>query len=404
MKKLWLLAIVAIFSMAASAQKANIETAAQTIRKYNSDKESSANRKRYLTEAKKAIDAAHSNATTSNDPRMWLMRAKVYYGVHSDTLGLKTEFDPDGKLLIEAGNSIIKCKEADVKKRYVGDTEYRQVLTNIAVGLMFTGEYLLYDQKNYELAIAYFQTCRSLIPLDEENDFKRNNIDGNKMLQYEATAQQLAGNGAEARKLYAELIQKGFNDPGVYVQISNILLEEGDTTAALEYVVQGREMFEDNPVLIKREIALFLSLDRSDELMQRLDETLDIDPYNSLVLHMRGILNRDLKQYDKAQEDFKKAVEADESNTGALQDLGEMLFTQGYDVVQEANTYGLNETEKYNAAQEKANALFLEAQGHLEMLREYQPDNNRAAQFLIQIYTSTEQLDKYKALKAELGQ
>ena len=64
------------FSLSLSAQKAGVETASLSLKTYDKKNERAEVREHSLNEAKEAIDKAAENPTTSNDPKMWLVRGQ----------------------------------------------------------------------------------------------------------------------------------------------------------------------------------------------------------------------------------------------------------------------------------------------------------------------------------------
>ena len=102
--------------------------------------------------------------------------------------------------------------------------------------------------------------------------------------------------------------------------------------------------------------------------------------------------------------DFEKAVENDEGNVDANRELGELYYEIGANLTDEANSLPLNQSDKYNELNDKAKKNFENAIPCFERVKDYSQDakvSGRAAQFLMQLYLKTGQMDKYKALKAE---
>ena len=72
--------------------------------------------------------------------------------------------------------------------------------------------------------------------------------------------------------------------------MSGIYIEEENTAQALEYLELGRDMFEDDQSLINTEINLYIELGRTSELITKLGEAIELDPYNSLLYFNRGTI------------------------------------------------------------------------------------------------------------------
>ena len=88
---------------------------------------------------------------------------------------------------------------------------------------------------------------------------------------------------AKSKELLQQLINLNFNEPTIYIRMSNIYIEEENMDKALEYLSLGRDMFEDDQSLLNNEINLYIQLGRTSELIEKLGEAIELDSENDLL-------------------------------------------------------------------------------------------------------------------------
>ncbi len=434
LKNISMLALTVLLSVGLQAQKANLETVTIALKTYNKKTEKKDKRIHYLNEAKKKIDAASKNSTTANDPRMYLLYARTYLAIHEDKLGENGgPVIVDEQAIEKASEALINChKTDDAKAKWSGSNEANQAI----VGIAYNAQNIALDadaKEDYPRAVKYYQISIDLIPYDKENNIKRNNItiDGN--LNSIAYAEYKAGMYDESKKHYHELIDRGYNDPNVYIDLYNLYLQiDKDTVKAIETIDRGRMSFDENKTLKYIQIDIYSKANKSEELFTILTDNIDLDPYNSENYLMRGKLHRSvgaklkldadtLKKQKKTEEaakkmeaskkhveeavaDYTKALEMDDQNLEAHSEIGEMYYLQGADIYDEANELGFNEQDKFDKLMVEAKEAFNKAIPSYETIYELSTDeaeSGKAAQFLMELYLRTEQMDKYNKIKAE---
>lgn len=400
----WFLAMT--ISGVITAQKAHVETVSIALKTYSKSTEKVDIRIHNLKEAKKYIDEAAENPSTSNDPKMWLMRARTYLAMQIDTLGEGRKSSlPHPDAIEIAVISMVNCHKSDQSKKFSRSSEAYTAFVNIAINARFIAD-VAYNKKEYERSIKYYKLTRELIPYDDESLLKRQNITDDALLFSIATTEKYAGKFADAKRDYNELINRSYNDPWIYLDLCDIYLnEDKDTSEAIKIVDKGRIMFEEDPFLRKQQIYLYSVTGRSQELIDILDKNIELDPYNGNNYYLRGILYGEMDNVEMAEKDYLKAVEYNDQLLAAYEDLGKLYFNKGAKIADEANKLGFSETEKFNTMNEEVIVYFNKAIPNFERIYELSTepkDKNQAAQVLLSMYLKTEQMDKYKALKAEL--
>ena len=126
-----------------------------------------------------------------------------------------------------------------------------------------------YNAQEYSKSLDYYDAIFDIIPLDSEDQLKRGNITNETILYNSFFASRKMEDNAKSRELLQELIDINFNEPDIYIHMSNIYLEEKDIDKALEYLALGRDMFEEDQGLINTEINLYIKLGRTSELIEK---------------------------------------------------------------------------------------------------------------------------------------
>lgn len=388
------------------AQKASVETASLSLRTYTKSSERPEVRVHNLNEAKKHVDMAVENPSTSNDPKMWLMRARTYMYMQVDTLGEgRKSCIPDENAIEVAVQSMVNCHKADKSEKYSRSGDAYTAFVNIAVNARYIAD-VSYNKKEYDRSIKYYQLVRKMLPYDDQSLLKRQNITDDGLLYNIATTEKFGERYEDAKRDFNELIKRSYNDPWVYLDLYQIYLEvDKDTNKAIETIDKGRMMFEDDVNLRRQQIFIYSVSGRSNELIAILDENIENDPYNGNNYYLRGILYSELGEVEKAEADYLKAIENNDELLAAYEDLGKLYYNKGALIAEEANKLGLNETKKYNEMNAEVIVYFNKSIPNFERIYEISSDakqKNQAAQVLKAMYLKTEQMDKYKALKDEL--
>lgn len=381
MKNIKLLILSLVIALPTMAQKNNVESASISYRK-----------EKYV-EAKEYIDLAHTNESTSNDTKMWWLRGGIYLELFRDTASRKLA--PNG--LEVALNSSIKSLDTDEKEKY--SDKSRVVLINAAL-LSYDQGAKAYAAEKYDDAITYFSIVTLAFPYDKDKSLSRNNVNEANILLYSGYAANQLGKTDVAMGYFQKLVEKNAADPALFITMSRTNLAKGDTAAAIDIVSIGRKRFETNQDLIKEELYLYESQGKTDVLLQKLTEALEYDPGNELLLKVRAQIYESMREYDKAEVDYKAVLEYDEYNFDANYAVGAMFFNAGVAYNADANKLSFKETTKIDALNKKADGEFARALPYLEKALEVKPDDGSTMQALKQLYVRLNMTEKYQEIKA----
>ncbi len=389
MKK-FLLTISLFSGMAAMAQKSNVESAAIYFRNLE------------MEDAKRAIDAASQHDDTKNDPKMWFYYAQIYDTINNNPAYENLDKDMVEKFVIGCK----KCVDLDVKKRYEYYCEYAIVKSGFAA---YNKAYDFYNQNDVANATKFFQFVIDVFPYDKDKNLTKNNINEKTIVHSLAGLALSNKNYPEAKKQLNRLIDMNYNDHIIYVLLSNLHLEEGDTAKALEIVEKGKQAFSGEKDLINQELYIYQSQGREDVLLAKYEEALATDPENVLYLFNRGamydMLNNELQKRAKFAGDTaikisnKAKSEKVPANKAKLDQSAKKYRSLSDSLDKQAKVYVVKAEEDYKKVI-SVNPDYLDAYYNLGALH-----NNKTTAIVAQMnalnFNAVDYQKKYDALKKD---
>ena len=350
MQKTLLTLVIVAISVVTFAQKHNIVNASIALRNENFD------------EAKQYIDEAYNNESTSNEAKMWNYRSKIYLEI------AKQHKELDSEAIFKATEAHLKCMQKDKKgrvivKKWTAEEDVLSGLINCGY-LLFNAAIDSYNTEDYKASLKYYSTIFDIIPYDSEDQLKRGNITKETILFNSFFSSNKMKDNAKSKELLQELININFNEPAIYIHMSNIYMDEGNSDKALEYLALGREMFEMDQGLVNTEINLYIQLGRTSELIGKLGEALELDPENDLLLFNRGTIYDQQGDFTNAEADYKASLVINPDAFGTNYNLGALYFNTAIEQNNKANATSNNSTHK--KLKSKADALFAKALPFLE--------------------------------------
>ncbi|MAO33927.1 MAG: hypothetical protein CMD03_04120 [Flavobacteriales bacterium] len=394
MKRKTLTLLYLLFFNIAYSQSHNITSAAILLKQYKSEKDESIQVLK-LKEAKDYIDAAYSNESTSNEPKMWNYRAPIYLQI-----ALK-EPSLDEAAILKATESYIKCLQRDKKGRVI--VRKWTAEEDVLEGLVQCGYKLFneaiekYNAKEYEKALQYYDAIFDIIPLDNEDQLKRGNITKETILYNSFFAANKKKDNLKSKELLQQLIDINFNEPAIYIYMSNIYLEENNTDKAIEYLSLGREMFEDDQALINTEINLYIQLGKTSDLLLKLGEAIALDEENDILYFNRGTIYDQQGDFANAEKDYLTALNLNSSSFGANYNLGALYFNTGVSKNTQANSTSNNNT--YTKLKKEAEGFFSKALPFLEAAHKLKNDDKNTLLSLKQLYYLNGEYAKSEQMK-----
>jgi len=388
-KGLLTMLVFVLFINLISAQKHNIVNASIALRNEE------------YVDAKKYIDEAYETESTSNDAKMWNYRSQIYLKI-----ALK-QADLDGNAVFKATEAHLKCLQTDKKGRVI--VRKWTAKEDVLAGTVQCGYKLFnkaieeYNAGNYKSSLKHYAAIFEIIPFDTEDQLKRGNITKETILYNSFFSSNKMKDNTKSKELLQSLIDINFNEPAIFVHMSSILIEEGETDKALEYLALGRESFEEDQGLINTEINLYIQLGRTSELIGKLGEAIALDDENELLYFNRGTIYDQEGDIDNAEKDYLTALELNPSAFGANYNLGALYFNQGVETKNKANATSNNSL--YKKLNKEADAVFSKALPYLETAHELNAEDKNTLLSLKQLYylnSDYKKSDEMKKLIAEL--
>ena len=335
-----------------------------------------------LNEAKRYIDEAFLNESTSNDPKMWNYRAPIYLEI-----ALKKP-ELDNSATLKATDSFIKCLKKGKKNKII--VEKWTTKEDVLAGLIQCGYKLFnvaidkYNLKEYKRSIEFYEKIFDIIPFDEEDQLKRVKITEETILYNSFLASSKLKNNELSKKLLQKLINLNFNEPSIYISMSNIYKSEDKMEKAIEYLSLGRDIFEDDQSMITSEINLFIELGKTLELIEKLDEAIELDSENSLLYFNRGTIYDQEGEIKEAEEDYNTAIKLDPSSFGSNYNLGALYFNKAVELNNSANA--TRNDVKYKKLKKEADIFFEKCLPFLVSAYSINPNDKNTLLSLKQLY------------------
>ena len=338
-----------------------------------------------LDKAKEAIDEAILHEKTKHDAKTWLYRGMIYYNIATSPLPAFKELDPNAANV--AYESLLNAKEYDVKGKYTDDVAlYLANLTQVfyAAG----GEN--FQNHDYDAAIKDFETAYRI--------GEANNVMDTIAAFNIGMAGVLSDNPEVAAEYLSKCVEAKFDDPRVYLFYNRSEKQLGDTTRAFEIIREGRERYPEDLSLLLEEAQLYLETGQKEALLNSLLEAVEADPTNYNLYFLIGKTYDDRKEYELAEEYYKKASEVNPEFFEAYYNIGAIYVNQAAESLSVANDLPLNETEKYEELKKEADKYLEKAIPYLEKSLELRPDDAPTIHALKEAYARLKMTDKLEKL------
>ena len=374
------------------AQSHNVTSAAIIFKQYNSERDTLVKALK-IKEAKEFIDQAYNNESTSNEPKMWMVRAKIYKIISFNYSDL------DGGAIFKATESHLKCMQPHPKKKnkiiiykkwdenevFEGLIQCANKLFNLAVES--------YQEGNFQESLNLYEPIYKVIELDDEGQLKSIKITTESVLYNSYLAAKAMKKNELSKSFLQKLMDINSIRPSIYSSMSNIYLEEGNNERALECLTLGREIFNTDQGLINSEIDLYLKLGKSDELIKKLSNAIELDSTNDIFYVIRGTCYQNRGDITKAIFDYNKALEINFEQATALNNISSCYLLQAEPIIKEMNNLSLSQTSKFNKLKLDLRSLYLQTLPFLKKYLELNPNDKQILNVLVEVYTK---LDMYK--------
>jgi tetratricopeptide (TPR) repeat protein len=354
-----------------------------------------------LTLAKKAIDAATIDESTSQKPKTWYYRALVYQAIYEDST--KHSLAPDA--LIEVLAAYEKASTLDEKKEYAD--KIPQELAALRVYFFNDGIRTLrkkdfagsYSDFSHALAASNFMSA----------NYGKLGVDTLSMFYTAYTGMQI-GKLDTAKILYSTLSGYTYNTAenykfmqrNVYLDLATIYKEQKDTASALATLKKGEQLAPDEESLIIAELNIELAQKKFAQAITGLKAAIQLEPANAGFYYNLGLAYEQTKDMTDAEAAYRKAVELKPDYGDAQYSIGALYFNRAVEVNKQMNDLPPTQQARYVSMSKTRDSLFQMALPELEKAHQINPKDMETLRALRELYTRTNQLDKAAEIKKEM--
>lgn len=395
-----------------------------------------------LALAKQSIDDAAVNEKTKDEPKTYLYRGEVYMAYFTQHLsdlvskaikvsGAKNANQArsdaysniDTNTICVAANCFMKVIQMVPNDYYAEEAKQGQNLPTCLIHLENKAP-REYSAGRYASALALYQKIlqvSALLNKTTDSAYKQN-------IEAAALSADAANNTAVALTYYQKLIDLKYGGAMPYRSLMNMYNKQNDSAKVWDYMEKGRAMYPNDLSMIITETNFYLTRHEYDKALNNLTSAIkqvEASPdknkqhtelLSSLYQNLGGIYDRkafpkDAKDNDlpkpadfdsafaQADTNYGNALAVNPDNFDVLKARGALYFNRAVPIIKQANELPINATDKYNKLMALAKVYFLQAQPYLERAYKIKPGDIENANALKNVYATTDQNDKMKAMQ-----
>ncbi len=409
-------AFLGLTAMSALAQKGELNSAQSAYEKYDGLARANYNMaKPSLMEAKTSIDKASTNAKTATLAQTYALKGAIYASLayhDTDPATAATESTT-------ASEAIAKAKETDTKNEYKNLIDHAS--RELAQIQMDKGV-KAYQDKKFDEAYTAFDAAQKILPTDTT------------AILYTGVSAANAKNYTGAIANYNKLLTTEYKGKAaIYGDLPSLYLANKDTAGAIKSISDAVAKYPNDPNLRREEIEVNLQAGQQGDLVTKIDAAIKADPNNKALYYYSGLTYSQIAEsqqknilklqkadkaaaakakpgtkmtpnpqiekleqtrldnFNKAAEQYKKAVTIDPNYFEAVLNLGYVTMAPGIDTYNSAQF--VNDQKTYDALMNKANSEFAAAKPYLLKAVELNPQSRDALTNLKSYYLGTKDMN-----------
>ncbi|MHB8207499.1 tetratricopeptide repeat protein [Mucilaginibacter sp.] len=416
--KLLMTGLMGLVSVAAFAQKGELNNAKEKYDSYSVEKANKITKvqgAKDLADAKTSIDKASVNEKTASLPLTFALKGAIYSSlVSQDTIPANKAAN-----FTIAEDALKKAKSLDSVKQ-----ENKSMIHDANLALasyQFDLGREEFQNKKFEDAYKSFDYYRQIAP------------DDTLALYVTGIAAANAGDAnpkyyGYAISSYNKLLASTYsNKPAIYYDLVSIYLATKDTVNALKTATAGVAQYPGDNNLRKREIEIGLQSGKQDILVSKIESAIAADPKNKTLYYYLGLTysqiaegygnqqkktkvaadkaaleTKKIDNYHLAAEQYHKSVDLDPDYFEANLNLGYVILNPAIDEYNAANQLPTSKQKEYVAALAKSKADFDAARPYLQKAVDLNPKSYEALNNLKTYYLGTQNTAKANDIQKQM--
>ena len=367
-----------------------------------------------FTEARALIKGALENPETKDDAQAWYVAGFIEDQQFSaertkQILGQQ----PNEPVMYEALGAILpyfkKAYELDqlpnekgkIKPKYSKDI--KSILGADHV-YFFNGGAYYFDQKDYKKAYDFFNQYLEIseLPMFEGTQTAEKDSTFMTVQFYAAVAATQLQDSPIAIKALERAKSSDFRLNDVYQYLSYEYKQAGDSVNYVKTLEEGYAKFPNEEFFLMSLIDAYIQSSQNEKAISYLNTAIAQKPSDSQLYHALGIVyETGIKDYAKAEETFKKALEVNPESVESMSALGRIYYNQDVNKQGEANM--INDSKKYQEELTIAKDLFKQALPYFQKAHEMKPSESEYMVALRGIYYNLNMGPELEAIEAEMN-
>lgn len=367
-----------------------------------------------FTEARALIKGALENPETKDDAQAWYVAGFIEDQQFSaertkQILGQQ----PNEPVMYEALGAILpyfkKAYELDqlpnekgkIKPKYSKDI--KSILGADHV-YYFNGGAYYFDQKDYKKAYDFFNQYLEIseLPMFEGTQTAEKDSTFMTVQFYAAVAATQLQDSPTAIKALERAKSTDFRLNDIYQYLAYEYQQAGDSVNHVKTLEEGYSKFPNEDFFLMSLIDTYIRSGQNEKAISYLNTAIAQKPSESQLYHALGIVyETGTKDYAKAEETFKKALEVNPESVESMSALGRIYYNQAVNKQGEANM--INDSKKYQEELIIAKDLFKQALPYFQKAHEMKPGESEYMVALRGIYYNLNMGPELEAIEAEMN-
>ncbi len=404
MKRVLFTVALCIAASACFAQKKAVKEAESIAKGANPD----------FTEARTLIKGALENPETKDQAQTWYVAGFVedqQFNIEKTKQMLGQQ--PNEPVMYEALSNLWpyfeKSYELDQQPNEKGKIKpkYTKKIKGIVSAdhvFYINGGAYYFDQKDYKKAYDFFEQYLRISnhPMFEGEKVAERDSNYMTVQFYAAVASMQLGDSKTAIAALNRAKDTDYRANDVYQYLCYEYEQAKDTVNLEKTLEEGLVKFPDEPYYLLSLINVYIYSNRNEKAIESLNAAITKDPKNPQLYDVMGrVYETGMKDYAKAEEYFKKALEINPEYIESISNLGRVYYNQGVNLRDEASR--INDAKEYQVELEKANAFFKQAMPYFEKAHQMKPEEREYMIALRGIYYNLNMGDKFEAIEAEMN-